>query len=190
MLTLIFACSDDYSVTGVNSPDPGIVRIYLKADDTDNKIIIAGDTLTVGEGVDDSLAVTIGQGRTYRATDFAVLFKDLDEHLERITTYNMIKQENGGFVDFLIFETHLPPSKFDSLKIDISADFLQIGFHRIPIEIPEGESTIERFDQTFEINEGRVTAIHLQIKAMSSLVRVKDTYQFFPLLEVVDIKYL
>jgi hypothetical protein len=176
-------------VTGVNSPEPGIVQIFLKADNEDDEIVIAGDTLKVGDGISDSLAVHIGQGRSYRADDFAVLFRDLNEHLERTTTYNMVKQEEGKFVDFLIFETHLPPSKYDSLKIDISASFLQIGFQQIPIETPEGQSTIQKFEHTFEINEDRVTAIHLQIKAMSSLVRVKDTYQFFPDIEIVDTKY-
>jgi hypothetical protein len=184
------SCHNDYNVTGVNSPDPGIVQIYLKADDADDEIIIAGDTVKVGDGIDDSLTVHIGQGRAYRGEHFAVLFKNLLDHLERSETHNILKQENGTFVDFLIFETQLPPSRYDSLKIVISADFLQIGLHRVPVEMPEGEETILLFEQNFEINEGRVTAIHLQIKALSSLLRVRDTYQFFPDIEVREIKYL
>lgn len=191
---LIQGCSNDYSLTGVNSPDPGILQIYLKSDDSDNYLVFAGDTVTVGSG-DDFLILSVGQGRAYRDSNFAVLYKSIDEdsidsYRERTKYFNIIEQEEDQFREFLIFETFLPQATFDSLKISISAYFLYLGYYAIPIEMPEEVSPLIKFDQNFNINEGRVTEIHLQIKPFKSLVRVMDSYHFYQEIEVLEIKYL
>ena len=72
-------CDRDLGVTGVHSDDPGILRIYMKSADSDTSIVIAGDTITVGEGVDDFLGLTIEQGRAHVDGNFAILYKGLDE---------------------------------------------------------------------------------------------------------------
>ena len=180
-------CDSDLGITGVHSPEPGILRIYLKSADSDSMIVIAGDTVKVGEGANDFLGLTIAQGRAHADGNFAVLFKGLDEHLELSETYNMIAQENGMYVEFLIFETYLPPATYDSLRIVINADFLLIGTFQIPIVTPSDIGPIATFVQRFSINENRITEVRLQLKPFKSLQRRGDAYHFFRDIEVSEI---
>ncbi|MFQ6113487.1 MAG: hypothetical protein ACE5NG_05275 [bacterium] len=162
----------------------------MKSADSDKFIVIAGDTAMVGDGVIDSLALTIGQGRAYTSGNFAILYKSLNEYRELSETYNILAQENGVYMEFLIFESYLPPATYDSLKIIITANYLQIGSYQIPIEMPQGVNPLMKFDQRFDINENRVTEIHLELKPFKSMVRVGDTYHFFRDIEVAEIRYL
>ena len=196
---LSFSCSENYDLAGVNSPDPGILRIYIKSDDTDRDIIIAGDTLTVGEGpflvidgetIPDWLVLVVGQARAYSDTNHAVLFKGLDEYRELTNYYNIIALEDGVYKECLIFESKLPPDTYDSLKIAFSADFISIGSFQIPIETPPGTEYLQAFYKEFEIQENDTTEIHLVLKPFESMMRVKNTYQFLRLITVNKILYL
>jgi len=202
-------CDSDLGVTGVHSNDPGILRIYLKSADSDTSIIIAGDTLTVGEGVDDFLGLTIEQGRAYADGNFAILYKGLDEsscvrtftedrsvvnagcsYLEVIGFYDIIARENNKYVEFLIFETYLPPATYDSLRIVINAQFLLLGTFQIPIVTPPDIGPIAKFEQRFDIKENRITEVRLQLKPFKSMERRGDAYHFFRDIEVVEISNL
>ena len=194
IIFLLQACNNDLDVIGVNSPDPGVVRIYLTADETDNFIVIAGDTARVGEST-DSLSLTIGQGRAYRDTDFAVLFKTIDqgsiESYRELSRYiNIIENKDGNYKEHLIFESFLPPAMYDSLKISLETSLLQIGYFRIPIEMPLETISLVKIDQKFKINESRTTEIYLRMKPFSSLRRVGDSFHFIIDIEVAEIKYL
>jgi len=194
LLVLFQGCSNEYNVTGIESSDPGILRIYIQSDNADTSIVVAGDTVVVGSSL-DSLDLNIGQGRAYRDTNYAVLYKSIDtdssdSYRERTKTVNIIKQNDVGYEEYLMFESYLPVATFDSLKISITARFLRIGYYQIPIEMPDSESALIRFDDNFDIHEGRVTEIHLQIKPFQSLVRVVDSFHFIQDIEVADIKYL
>lgn len=186
---LIQGCRDDYSITGVNSPDPGILEIYMVSDDADNFIVIAGDTITVGDGVNDSLALRIGQARAFRDSSFAVLFKGLSEYEEIDYTYNAIKQQDGKFEEFLIMRSYLPPAVYDSFKVVITANLLQLGYYYILIDMPEGEDPLMKFDDNFEIKENTITRITLQLKPFQSLIRVKDNFVFYRDIQVVNIAH-
>ena len=166
------------------------MRIYLKSADSDSMIVIAGDTAKVGEGANDFLGLTIAQGRAHTNGNFAVLFKGLDEYLELSETYNMIAQENGKYVEFLIFETYFPPATYDSLRIVINAHFLLIGTFQIPIVTPPEIGPIATFVQPFSINENNTTELRLQLKPFESLQRRGDAYHFFRDIEVVEVRNL
>ena len=189
-LISIQGCDSDLNVTGVHSDDPGRLQLYISSSDSDDFIVITGDTARVGDGINDSLALTIGQGRAYRGSDFAVLFKSLDEYREFSETYNIIEKEAGNFKKFLIFETYLPPATYDSIKVTITADYVQIGTFQIPIEMPPGVNHFLKIVRQFDMNKNRVTEIHLELKQFQSMVRIGDAYHFFRIIEVVEIKYL
>ena len=193
-ILLFLSCNNDYNLTGVNSPDPGIIRIFIQSENTDDHIIIAGDTVSVGKD-SDFLDLSVGQGRAYREINYATLYKSIDE--ESIDSYreltkmvNIIKLDENTYQEFLIFESFLPPASFDSLRIGMTASFLQIGYYQIPIEMPEGVSSIVTFHHKFNIHEDGVTEIYLSIKPFQSLVRVGDSYHFLINIDVAEIKYL
>jgi len=193
-ILLFLSCNSDYNLTGVNSPDPGIIRIYIKSDNTDDTINIAGDTVSVGRD-SDFFELSIGQGRAYRESNYAILYKSIhqesmDSYRELTKVLNIIERDRNTFNEFLIFESYLPPATIDSLRLSITSSFLQIGFYQIPIEMPEDMGPLVTFDQKFEIHEDRVTEIHLSIKPFQSLVRVGDSYHFHIDIEVWEIKYL
>ncbi len=199
-IMLCFGCSENYDLAGVNSPDPGVLRIYIKSDDTDRDIYITGDSLTVGEGpfsvidgyiIPDFMTLVIGQARAYSDTNHAVIFKDLTEYRELDSWHNIIELDSvGAYREFMIFESYLPPDVYDSLKIAISAEFISIGYYQIPIEMPPDAEYLAPFYEEFEILENGITEIHLVLKPFDSLVRVKNTYQFLRLVTVNEILYL
>ena len=183
-------CDENMSLTGINSKSPGIVRIYITSDETDDFIVVAGDTVWVGEGVNDSLSLKIGQARAFRDSSQAVLFNTLQDYQEFNFVYNIIKLENNKYKPYKIFESNLPAATYDSLLISINSDWLQIGYYQFTISLPENENPLMTFKQSFKINAGRVTGIFLVLRPFESMVRVKDTYQFFRDIIIAQIKEL
>jgi hypothetical protein len=190
LLLAIQGCSDDYNTVGVNSPRPGILQISLGSDDADNLLVFAGDSVRTQEGSADSLALSVGQGRAYRGQDFAILYKSLADYLEVTKTINPLRMRDGKYAEHLIFETTLPPAVYDSLKIGLTADFLQIGLYQIPLSPRPGEDEFVRFAQTLRIEEGRTTRVRLMIKPLASLQRVQDSYECSWIIELREIQYL
>ena len=188
LIPLLLSCSNEYDLTGVNSPEPGLLKVYIQADDAENYTVIAGDTMRIGAG--DSLALQIGAGRAYRGSDYAILYKKLSDFRETSKTVNVLQQQQYGFIENLIFETWLPPARFDSLKIYVTADFIRLGYYEIPIVTATNASSFMRFDSSFMIYEEKTTEIHLQIKPFSSLIRVGDSYHFQGKIAISQIRYL
>lgn len=183
-------CEENMSLTGINSENPGIVRIYMTSDETDDHIIIAGDTVWVGEGVNDSLSLLIGQARAFRDSSQAVLFNTLEDYQEFNFVYNIIKLENNHYKSYKLFESYLPAATFDSLLISIDGDWLQIGYYQFTLALPPDETPLLTFRQRFNINPGRVTEIYMELKPFQSMVRVKDTYVFLRDISINQIKEL
>lgn len=190
MIVLAGGCNEELDPGPVRSPDPGILRIFISSDNNDNFIVVAGDTAKVGDGVNDSLALKVGQARAFVDQKFAVIFIRLDEYRELTKTYNIIAQQQGIYKQILLYESFLVPDTYDSLGIVITAEFVQIGSFQIPIAMPAGAPPLFTFNNSFTINESRVTEIRLQLKPFQSMVRVKDEYHFFRKIEVVDIQNL
>jgi hypothetical protein len=185
---LLTQCSDDYNLISVNSPQPGILRIVIQSDDAEKITTIAGDTVVAGASAADSLALHAAQGRIYQGLNYAVLYKSLKDYLEITRTVNILRQENNHYLEQLLFETYLPPAVYDSLKIYLSSDFIQIGFYKIPVTMASG-SDLFLFSSKIPIYEKKVSEVCLQIKPFSSLVRVGDSYQFQGKIEIARINY-
>lgn len=188
---ILFAagCSKEYKIVGVDSPGPGYLEVLIKPDPADTLLVIAGDTVRITEGGQDSLALFVSQGNAFRGQDFGSLFRNLSDYLQRTEIYNPIRKSGGTYQPIMIFHSYLPPATYDSLRFSLTADYLQIGFYQIPLAPVEGASDFVVFPQGFRIDEGRTTVITLHLKPLGSLTRVGDSYQYswdFDLVEITN----
>ncbi|NIT59569.1 MAG: hypothetical protein GWN00_26120 [Aliifodinibius sp.] len=171
------------------SPDPGIVRVTLQSDPTDKSIVIIGDTLITEE--DDQMIATIFQGRVYRDTIFSILFKDTDSFRQEDITVDLLKRNSAGeYQEYTLFEYFVPPGNYDRVQFGLTSSQLDIGPLEIPVRLPPGESSLLDIPANFEVRENTTTEITIQIKPLDSLQRFRDVYQFFRIVEVMDINYL
>ena len=108
-----------------DSPNPGIIRINLQSDPLDNSIVIVPDTLSVAPN--DSFGVTIFQGKAFRDTISAILYKSPMSTKQEDIIYNIIKIESDEYKQFTIFESHLPPGNFNKI--------LFVAFGSFPIAL-------------------------------------------------------
>lgn len=181
---LLAGCS-----TGVDeSPEPGILRVTLQSDLADTTIEIAGEQLVVSPS--DSFGVTIFQGRAFSDTVFAVLFKSLDSYREQDFVYNVLRRDGEAFEEFVIFESLVPPGRYDRLQFGATAELLQVGNFQIPVQLPPGVSPSMDFDVEYEIVSERTTEIRMRLKPLQSVVRYRDTFLFERAFEVVEVNLL
>jgi hypothetical protein len=182
-------CDKDYSIIGVGSPGPGYLEVFLSPDNADTVLVIAGDTVTVAEGGQDSLALAVSHGYAFKGIDFAALYKNLSDYLQKTEMYNPIQKSGGAYQPMRIFYTYLPPANYDSLRFSMTADYLQIGYYQIPLTPVEGASDFVVFTQGFHVDEGKTTVITLHFKPLGSLARVGDSYQYSWIFDSVEITY-
>lgn len=171
-----------------DSPNPGIIRINLQSDPSDKSIVIVPDTLSVAPK--DSFGVTIFQGKAFKDTIAAILYKSPMSTQQEDIIYNIIKLENTEYKQFTIFESHLPPGNFNKIRFGMRAVVLKFsGFDEIKVESPDEVALFIELEQAFEISENRTTEIDVQISPFKSIKRYRDTYQFFPIVKIIDVKY-
>ena len=172
--------------TGVEeSPDAGILRVVMQSDPNDTTIESAGEVLTVSPS--DSFGVTIFQGRAFRDTTFAVLFKSLDSYREQDFVYNVLGQEGGSYREYVIFESLVPPGEYDRLQFGVTADLLRIGTFEVPVQLPPEVHPSIDIDVDFFIDSDETTEIRLSLKPLSSVTRFRDTFLFQREFEVVGV---
>lgn len=181
LLTAALGCD-----TGVEtSPDPGVLKVTMQADPADTTIEIAGELLSVSPG--DSFGVTIFQGRAYRDTSFAILFKSTTSYRERDFVYNVLSRDGDAFEEFLIFETQLPPAEYDSLRFSATAEMLRIGSFQIPVRLPPDVTPSMDFPTNFRIVERETTEVKVMLRPLESVQRFRDTYLFHRQFEVAEV---
>ena len=196
--------------TGVEpSPGPGILRVTLKADDSDTTIIILNDTSRFSRW--DKFNLMISQGRIYRGPNYALLYAD--PSIARISgdTINIIKREwlngasitptdfteintkNSRYIKYVVFESYVPPGEYDSLSFSITANEILIFMPTVyanPVQLPPGAYPQMRFSARTRVTEGRVTQVNLEISPFSSLQRYRDSYLFVRKMRVVSVENL
>lgn len=173
-----------------DSPAPGIVRIILQSDPADTALVILGDTITVVEGSDYFIA-TVFQGRVYRDSLFALLYRTLNSFRQTDDTYNLLARRDGQYLPMQLFETYVPPQQYNRIEFGLTGNFVRIGGptgYVIPVLLPPGEPILISLDLDFEVFENQVTEIVLQVKPLSSLVRYRDTYYFSRQIEVLSVQ--
>jgi hypothetical protein len=171
-----------------DSPNPGVVRIIFQSDPADTTIIILGDTLVATER--DFFTATVFQGRVYRDTIFALLFKDTLSYRQEDVIYNLIDMRDGQYAPMFFFGSYAPPGPYNRLQFGLTGNFLRIGSFIIPVQIPPGDELLLDIAVNFEVVENRVTEIYLQLKPLSSLVRFRDTYYFIRDVEVLGVNVI
>ena len=178
---LFFACSSGIEF----SPDPGILRITLESDQADTTISIVTDTLTVSDN--DVFRITIFQGKVYQDSTFTVLYPTIESNSQEERAYNLITRENHQYQKFTIFESYVPPFKYNKIQFGLDSDFLKLrNFDKIQVVTPNNFFLILETD--FEVHENRMTEVNLRVSPFENVVRYKDTYIFAPIMEVVGIK--
>ncbi len=178
--------------TGVEpSPEPGLLRVTLQSAPDDTSIIVNADTFYTTGG--DSFRVTIFQGKAYVESDWAILYKDTSRFREEEHHYNILRQRDGSFTEYTIFESFLPPDTYDTLQFGISASFMLLtyGFDHgglpVPMELPPGASPVVNLETDYTIESGKVTEVGLQISPFESVTRFRDLFHFTPEIQVTGV---
>lgn len=179
---LFLSCS-----TGVEpSPDPGILRVVLQSDPADTTIVIVNNTY--GVSVVDSFGVTIFQGKAYHDSIFSTLYRTPESTRQEDLNYNIAELENGGYKKITIFESYVPPEKYQRIQFGIQANILKLlGFILVEIESPPGASKFINLESEFQVQENRITEVTVQISPFKSIQRYRDSYQFFPQMKIIGV---
>jgi hypothetical protein len=196
--------------TGVEpSPDPGILRVTLKANEADTTIIIQSDTSRLSRWDEFNLAVS--QGRLYRGSNYALLY--VNRSIDRIagSTVNILHREwlngvptkhtdvmeintkNSRYMTYVVFESFVPPGTYDSLTFTLMASEILIFIPKVyqnPVQLPPGTRPPMQFTTSIKVNEGRVTQVNLEILPFRSLTRYRDSYLFDRKVNVVGVDNL
>lgn len=174
--------------TGVDeSADPGVIRVTLQPDPTDNSITIGDQTYDAAPS--DRFEVTIFQGKLYRDSSYATLFADLDEFREIDRQYDLLTFDDGEPARQVIFETFVAPGRYDSLQFGMTASMVRIGALTIPAQLPPGTGTLLEFDREIEIFENDTTIVDLTIKPFQSVRRFRDSFHFTRELEITGVSH-
>lgn len=192
-----------------SSPEPGILRVSILSNPQDTSIIIKSDTFTVIQG--DSFGVKFFQGKIYNGDNYALLYEKTNSYLTEDLIFNVIKRHNQSYEKVTIYETYVPPAKYDRLQIGITASEIRVSrvytryFYDAegnvigskldtititnPVRLPEKAKPLMDFETEFEVNEKRITEVILQIDPFKSLQRFKDAYVFNRKINVNEIIY-
>ncbi|HGY56827.1 MAG TPA: hypothetical protein ENK44_14060 [Caldithrix abyssi] len=183
VISLALSCS-----TGVErSKDPGIVKVVIQSDPSDTTIVILGQTYTVDTS--SVFNIQVAQGKVYIDSFYSDLLPELDDFIDNGHNYNVLEQENGTYKKIKLFETYAPVDNFTKLQFALNATVLKIGEFQIPVQLPEDESLLVDFEQSFSVKENMTTEILLQIEPLRSIVRYKDSYLFLRKITVKNITY-
>jgi hypothetical protein len=209
-LGLLYTIFLNGCTTGVDpSPDPGIVRVTLKSNETDTLLVILGDTIKFSRV--DIYNVIMGQGRLYRGDNYTDLYTNTS--MERIgsTMINIIQREwldgtlilptdsvfnveawNSRYVGTTVFEWYVPPGSYDKLQFNLTGIEVFVARprqFRNPLELPAGVTPIMNFSLPVEVKAGRVTELNLEVLPFQSVRRLKDAYIFDRKVSVASVKY-
>jgi hypothetical protein len=191
------------------SPDPGILRVTLKANEADTTIIIQSDTSRLSRW--DEFNLTVSQGRLYRGSNHALLYAN--RSIDRIqgSTVNILHREwlngvpikktditeintkNSRYRTDVVFECFVPPGTYDSLTFTLTATEILIFIPKVyqnPVQLPPGTRPQMQLSTNMTVNEGRVTQVNLEILPFGSLSRYRDSYLFDRKVRVVGVDNL
>ncbi len=197
--------------TGVeSSPNPGIVRVTLKSNEQDTLLIILGDTIRFSRV--DHYDVTVGQGWLYRGDKYVVLYANTS--IDRIgeTYVNLIQRQwldgrlilpsdsvfdvdayKSRYVGETVFEWYVSPGTYDKLQFNLKGFEVFVARprqFRNPLQLPDGTTAIMNFQQSIQVDAGRVTQIDLEVYPFQSIRRYKDSYLFDRKVKITRVQIL
>ncbi len=164
--------------TGIeDSPQPGTVRVMLRADPADTTIVILTDTITVSNS--DSIDLTMFQSKVFSGQKFAVLYQTKSSYRQEDVQYNVLRRENGEYATFTIYDSFVPPGSYTGLQLGITASILKLfGVAPIQLQLRPGAPSLMSFSVNFDVVENRTTEITVEISPLKSLSRYRDIYYF------------
>lgn len=196
--------------TGVEpSPNPGLVRVTLKANELDTMLVIQNDSSHFSRW--DSFDLTVSQGRIYHGENYASIY--LEPSTARITgsTVNIIAREwlngipitiqdtttitprNSRYRKYVVFASYIPPGSYDRITFSLTAAEMDIFIpknYQNPVQLPEGEIPQIEIPVSFTVNENRTTQIDLEMSPFQSLKRYRDAFLLNRKLSVAKIENL
>ena len=213
---LLMSSGINHCSTGIEtSPAAGILRITIQSNPADTFVVIVTDTFTVSctdtliRDCDTSIVandtiysncdtiytnrdfffVTFSQAKAYSSDNYALLYTDPQAYSQEDSYFNALLMINHEYPEWTIYESRLPPQKYNRIQIGVNAERLRIGTLDIPVQLPPDTSLLMDFYRDFTIDENRVTEINLQISPFQSIERYKDIYHFTREIEVINVKY-
>jgi hypothetical protein len=196
--------------TGVDpSPNPGIVRVTLRASGLDTSIIIQNDTSQFSRW--DMFNLFISQGRVYRGDNYAPIYASSSNARIPGDTVNIIGREwldgtpittadtaaitpaNSRYRKYVVFESYVPPGTYDNLQVAVLANEMIIYIpkhYQNPVQLPAGASPSMDFPTSFSVAENHVTQIDIEVFPFQSLSRYKDSFLFDRKMTIVSIQNL
>lgn len=190
---LLTACD-----TGVDpSPQPGVFRLLMQADPSDNTVVIGPKRYTLGNDTTEALMrVSVGQALVYRDTSYAALFRRLNSfQIEDPVVDVLAASKNGEPENHMLFESYLPPAEYDSLQLALRVNLFRVtstgrfsySSFENEVRLPPGASPVLTFREPFTIRSGDTTIVQLRIQPLRSLTRFQDVYYFTPQVEIESI---
>lgn len=171
------------TVDVVDSPDPGLIRLILQADNSDTSIVIMGDEYTVDSTF--SFIVKVQEARAYADTIYTNLFPTIYDNMDYGEEYDLLIRNNNQYEKYTIYEYFAPPNSYSKIELSINPVKVKIGnFGSIPIQISPGESSLETIDYNFDVEENAVTTIYVEFAVFQSIVRSMDLFYFGPKLTI------
>jgi len=154
------------------------------------KFFIGGDTVTVTKNNDINVFnVSVFQGKVYHDSLYAILFTGLSKYRTETNEYNLLAQVGGRYKQFIIYESYVPPGDYNVIEFGLTASQISLGVFNSPIELPENESSLVKLFENFEVFEGGVTELNVQVYPLASLTRYRDSFIFDRVIEVNKINY-
>jgi len=187
-IPLIFSSCSDLTKAD-EKISPGILRVVLESDPADSTISILGVTYGIGE--DDSLGINVYQGRAVNVdSSFALLYTNVNSWRQDQHTYNLLKMTDGVLAQHTVFESFVPPGNYKSISMGLEGFHLQVGPYSIPVELKSDLDPVAEFAVDYQMEQSRVTEVHILIEPLSSMTRQLDSYVFSRRARVGTVHYL
>lgn len=173
--------------TGVNSsPYPGTLRVVLQADTVDTSIVIVKDTLYTN--IHSQFNVTVFQGKAYRDSTFFTLFLTPQSYQEQDLGYNLLQPDSASrFKKYVIFDSYLPPGKYDTIQFGMLGNEMVIDQFDIPVQPNPDSSEFADVKVPFTITRGQITEVDLTVKPLDLVSRYKNSFLFTPHVSVSSV---
>lgn len=164
-----------------------MLRVLLTADPTDREIVIVRDPVAVQPG--DDFTVTLFQGKAFSDSTYFILFKDLNSYRQEDLSFNVLRPADDGFERHTVFETYLPPGRYDSLQFGMTPGDLKIDVYQIPVRMNPAARVLQTFETPFDVRENGVTEVEVMLKPLTSVQRFRNSFLFEPNIEVAEVRY-
>ena len=162
----------------MESPNPGIINIYLKVDP---------GTWSIGDS--DTFLVNLNKMAVYRSDDvWGRIYRNRNDYVDNSMTINLFEKDSlGNFPTYQIGDSYLPPNDLVRLDFMLKPKNNELIYNGVKYPVVSADSVggeifgnIVRVYHDFEIKDSATTTIHLVLNMGNSLYRKFDEYIYAP----------